>query len=718
MFEKLLNALNEKQQQAVTATEGYIRIIAGAGSGKTKTLVNRYAYLVEALGISPKNILCVTFTNKAAAEMRKRVKSLLGNSNDGSLICTYHGFCVKVLREDIHHINYPKNFMILDEDDQKDILKEVYEELGLTIKFMKFDDVLKAIGFLKIGYDYVESLTNPLAKIEIPAETPMLSKVISLYLKKQRKYFALDFQDLINFVLYLYEQNTEVQLKWQNQLHYIQVDEFQDSSGKQIGLVNILSATHKNLFVVGDPDQAIYTWRGAKPAYLVNFHKTHEPCETIILNENYRSTPEILNLGNSIIKNNKVRIDKDLFTYNNNGVDVIHYHGKKEFEEIKYISETINSLVEKDGAKYSDFAIIYRANYNSRFVEQGFMRANIPYTMFSGFKFFQRAEIKDCIAYYKMVLYADDLSLLRTINNPKRSFGKTKINWLKQQAENDNLSYYETLLKYKEEPSFNKTKVKQFIDTIEKYKKLYSSLTISELLRGLLDDSGYDEELRLSGDQERIDNVSELLSSIITLEAEYGEKLELDDYLQQIALFSDNDREVNKNSVKLMTIHTAKGLEFPYVFLVSFNDGVLPSYRSLDKGNENGLEEERRLAYVAITRAMKAFYMTESEGLTNYGKRKFPSRFLFEIKQNLFTRLGVIEQELIDEAMEAFKQPSEEKEVISTEKFNVNDKILHSVFGEGIIKEINEDDNQYIIHFSEKDISRPLSMNFKGLTRV
>ncbi|MFC5603162.1 ATP-dependent helicase [Sporosarcina koreensis] len=316
MLEKLLNGLNEKQQHAVTTTEGYVRVIAGAGSGKTKTLVNRYVYLVEALGISPKNILCVTFTNKAAAEMRKRVKSLLGNSNDGSLICTYHGFCVKVLREDIHHINYPKNFMILDEDDQKDILKEVYEELGLTIKFMKFDDVLKKIGTYKLNPEYVAALTNPSSAIDINLEDDTLIKVMNLYLKKQRKYFALDFQDLLNFVLYLYKQNPAVQAKWQERLHYIQVDEFQDSSSGQIGLINMLSEKHQNLFVVGDPDQAIYTWRGARPEYLVNFDKTHEPCETIIMNENYRSTPEILNLGNTIIKNNKVRIDKDLFTKN------------------------------------------------------------------------------------------------------------------------------------------------------------------------------------------------------------------------------------------------------------------------------------------------------------------------------------------------------------------------------------------------------------------
>lgn len=720
MIENLIADLNKQQAKAVTSTEGYVRVIAGAGSGKTKTLVNRYAYLSKALGISTKNILCVTFTNKAAAEMRKRVKKILGNTNDGDLICTYHGFCVKVLREDIHHINYPKNFIILDEEDQKEILKEVYEELGLTIKFMKFDEVLKAIGFLKLGHGYVEALTSPNSniEIEIESELPMISQVINLYLKKQRKYFALDFNDLINFVFYLFEQNQEVKIKWQKRLYYIQVDEFQDSSIKQIALINILSEVHKNLFVVGDPDQAIYTWRGAMPENLVDFDKTHTPCETIIMNENYRSTPQILDLGNSIIKNNRIRIDKDLFTKNQTGFDVIHYHGKNEFEEINYISNTINTLVEKGEAQYNDFAILYRANWNSRFVEQGFLRANIPYTMFSGFKFFQRTEIKDCLAYLKMITISDDLSLLRTINKPKRSFGKKKIEWMKTLAEKENITYYEVLLKYQNDAILKGTKVEQYISTIEKYKKEYLNMSVSDLLRGLLDSSGYDEALRLDGDQERIDNVAELLASIVSFETEYGEKLELDDYLQQIALFSDNDREESKNTVKLMTIHTAKGLEFPYVFLVSFNDGVLPSYKALNRSDNKGIEEERRLTYVAATRAMKAFYMTESEGLTNYGKSKVPSRFIFEIKQNLFSRIGIIDQELLDEALEIYKlTPGEDKKIEETSDFKINDEVIHPVFGEGVIQSLNNDDEQYNVYFSNKDITRPIAMDFAGLKK-
>ncbi len=716
-MEDLLIGLNENQQKAVTSTEGYIRVIAGAGSGKTKTLVNRFVYLVETLGISPSNILCVTFTNKAASEMRKRVKTLLGNDTDSSMICTYHGFCVKVLREDIHHINYPKNFMILDVDDQKDILKEVYEELGLTIRFMKFDDVLKKISIFKSNPDYVELLTNPSIYINVDAEMDTVEQIIQLYLKKQRKYFALDFQDLINFVFYLFKQNNVVELKWQNRLHYIQVDEFQDSSKNQISLLKIISEVHKNLFVVGDPDQAIYAWRGAKPEYLVDFDKYHNPCVTIILNENYRSTPEILNLGNSIIKNNKIRVDKDLYTQNHSGIEAIHFHGKSEFDEVKYITETIISYVESENAKYSDFAILYRANFNSRFIEQGFMRQNIPYTMYSGFKFFQRTEIKDCLAYLKMLAFSDDLSLIRTINNPKRKFGKTKIDFLKEKAKSENLSLYDALLKYKDCEIFTKTKVHEYINVIEKYKKIYSTLSISEILRALLDESGYDEELRLNGDQMRIDNVSELLSSIISSEKEQGEYLELDNYLQHISLYSDTEREDRKESVKLMTIHTAKGLEFPYVFLVSFNDGSLPNYRALETGDKKVIEEERRLAYVAITRAMQAFFMTESEGLTNYGRKKIPSRFIFEIKQNLFTRVGTIEQDLLDEATEIYEAISLPTESKATDEFSVGDLVKHLIFGNGVIKEINNSANQYLVFFEDKALLKPIKQGFKGLTR-
>lgn len=719
-YSALLEGLNDNQKLAVTSTEGFVRVIAGAGSGKTKTLVNRYAYIVEALGISPSNILCVTFTNKAAGEMRKRVKKILNNTTDGSMICTYHGFCVKVLREDIHHINYPKNFIILDDEDQKDILKEIYEELGLTVAYNSFNKILDFINTYKLNYSYVELLTNPAKILEIPTDGDINKKIIYMYLQKQRKYFALDFMDLMNFVLYLYDNFPDILLKWQKKLLYVQVDEFQDSSDRQIGLINLLTAVNKNLFVVGDPDQCIYGWRGADPAYLVNFDKVHTPCKSIILNENYRSTPEILNLGNAVIKNNETRIDKDLFTHNKTGFKAVHYHGKNDYDEIQWISSAIKKLVDEENAAYGDIAILYRANYLSRFVEQGFIRNQIPYTMYGGFKFFQRKEIKDCLAYLKVIAYEDDMSFLRVINSPKRNFGKTRITFIKERAEADNLSYYQTLLKYQNTDIIEKTKASVFINVIEKYKMEYKNLSISDLLRKLLDESGYDEELRTSGDTDRIDNVQELLTSMVNFEKDSGEEIDLIEYLQHISLYTDDDRAEKSDAVKLMTIHTAKGLEFPHVILVGFNDGILPSYRSLDSGDKRHLEEERRLTYVAITRAMKSFFMTESEGMTNQGKVKIPSRFVFEVKEALFDRHGVIDNEFLIQAREIIsnsqKQPSDHQESSGT-LLQVNDKVKHPIFGAGTIQEVNSSDNTYIVYFEDKDFTRPINQNFKGLVK-
>ncbi|WP_404427036.1 UvrD-helicase domain-containing protein [Ureibacillus chungkukjangi] len=715
----MIEGLNPQQQEAVITTEGYVRVIAGAGSGKTKTLVNRYAYLIDALGISQNNILCVTFTNKAANEMRKRVKQLISSTTNDGYICTYHSFCVRVLREDIHHLHYPKNFMVLDVEDQKEILKEIYEELNLTIKFLKFEEVLKVIIDYKAKNikEYVEYLTEPTKEIVIDDEMDNVKQVLFHYLKKQRKYFALDFQDLIYFTLYLYWNHSTVKEKWQDRMHYIQVDEFQDSNGSQLELINILSGKNRNLFVVGDPDQAIYTWRGANPEFLVDFDKTHKPCHTILLTENYRSTPEILDVGNILIKKNIMRIDKDLFTNNSSGPKAIYYHGKNEFEEVDYIVDKIKSYVNQSKANYSDFAIIYRSNFNSRFIEQGFMKNNIPYTLWSGFKFFERAEIKDTLAYLRMIIYADDISFLRTINNPKRSFGKVKLNFIKSKANQENLSYYEALLKYQDHPEMLKTNIRQYINVIEKYRDNYQDYLVSDLVRLVLDESGYDSALRLEGDQDRIDNISELLNSIVSMEREYGEQLYLDSYLQQISLYTDNDREDNRETVKLMTIHTAKGLEFPYVFLVSVNDGILPSKWSLQEGNKSKLEEERRLIYVGTTRAMKELYITESEGWAFRGDRKIPSRFLFDIPLELVEQKGKLDEELMKFAKELFENNNQTLEIIDS-VLREQDKVEHLVFGEGVIQKVDNKAQKYIIYFEKLKANKPINISFKGLKKV
>ncbi|MCB0479713.1 MAG: UvrD-helicase domain-containing protein, partial [Crocinitomicaceae bacterium] len=422
-IENITENLNDQQLEAVTSTEGYVRVIAGAGSGKTKALTSRYAYIVQGLGISASNILCVTFTNKAAREMRIRVKRLIGDQHDLSYITTYHGFCVRVLREDINKIGYPKNFVIMDVEDQKTILRDVYNEFGITSKLITFKQVLRHISKRKSSQEYLDYIIKPADK----QPNNDLDNIFHRYLEKQQRNFALDFDDLINFTLFIFLTHNEILQKWQKRLHYIQVDEMQDSSEKQFLLVSMLSETHKNFFVVGDPDQTIYEWRGAKPEFLVEFDQQFPSSKTIIMNQNYRSTPNILTLGNHIIKNNKIRVDKDMFTQNPQGVEVVHFHAQNEAEEGNWIADEIANLVSKNDCKYSEFAILYRANHISRSIEQAFVKKNIPYTIFGGIRFFERKEIKDTLSYLRLVEFEDDISFLRIINTPSRGLGKKFI---------------------------------------------------------------------------------------------------------------------------------------------------------------------------------------------------------------------------------------------------------------------------------------------------
>lgn len=716
-IDKTLEGLNKDQIEAVTATEGYVRVVAGAGSGKTKALVQRYLYLVNALGIDPSNILCVTFTNKAASEMRQRVRKQIEPGYDTGLITTYHGFCVRVLREDISHLRYPKNFLILDEEDQKMILREVYEELGLTIEYNTFNHMLKIIGAYKLNPSYVRGITGTEDFLE-PDQNDINNLVIYKYLQKQKKVFGLDFHDLINFTFILYEDFPKVLRKWQEKLHYIQVDEFQDSSIRQIALVEMISKAHKNLFVVGDPDQTIYGWRGARPDFFIDFDKNYPTCKTVILNQNYRSTPEILNLGNAIIKKNKKRIDKDLFTKNSSGQKVIHYHGKSELDEYQWIVDQIKELVKNKSVSLNDIAILYRANYLSRYMEQALIKENIEYTMYGGIRFFQRREIKDALAYLRMVSAADDISFLRVVNNPRRNIGKKRIDFIKEQSEKNNISYYESLKKYIDNPLLKSTKADEFLKVIEKYRLNIESMSVSEILKGLLEDSGYDEILRLDGDQDRVDNISELFNSIVQYEHMAGEEVSLSEYLQDIALYTDLDQPKDYESIKMMTIHTAKGLEFPYVFLTSFTDGILPNNKALEERKLDGLEEERNLAYVAITRAEKAFFMTESEGFMNRGLAKYPSRFLLEVEESLFDSQGSMGNDFILEALNHIKISNEKLEDVSFQMLKVGQGISHPIFGVGEINEIDESKKVYKVKFQDMTELKSIRLDFKGLKKI
>jgi len=714
-IDKILENLNEQQRKAVTETEGFIRVIAGAGSGKTKALTSRYAYIVEALGINSSNILCVTFTNKAAQEMRKRVKRLVGENSDLSFITTYHGFCVRVLREDINKIQYPKGFIIMDVEDQKSILREVFNELGLNQKVFTFKQVLRFISVEKSRLDYLSYILEN-KKQDNDKE---LYRVFFKYLEKQQRNYALDFDDLLNYTLYIFSKNQDVLEKWQKRLHYIQVDETQDSSQKQFMLIEMLASFHKNLFVVGDPDQTIYEWRGAKPEILVDFDKQFPTAQTILMNQNYRSTPNILNLGNHIIKNNKIRVDKDMFTLNNDGIQVTHFHAKNDFEEGLWVANEIKRLVNENNAQYSDFAVLYRANFVSRIIEQSLIRENIPYSVFGGIRFFERKEIKDVLSYLRLVVFGDDFSFLRVINTPSRGLGKKFIENLSKIAESENKTLLESLRLRLNDKEFSKQGAIEFINLIDTYSKRKDEIKVSDLVKEILDSTGLSAYYRADGDTDRLENIKELQSSIIVLENDDAESLLLENYLQEISLYTDMDIENDKNErVKLMTIHTSKGLEFPYVFLSGFSDGVLPSAMSIKERRKRALEEERRLVYVAITRAEKAFYMTESEGYNfTTGMNKYPSRFLFEISDNFFVRQGELSQEIIDEAKEHIRLETERLNR-QEEQFEIDDIVAHSIFGKGKILTVDEEKGEYEIYFEERDITKPINFEFRGLTKL
>lgn len=712
----ILNGLNEKQREAVQTTEGYVRIIAGAGSGKTKALTHRYAYLVRAAGIHPGNILCVTFTNKAAGEMKRRVQTLVGAGCDTALITTYHGFCVRVLREDIGRLFYPENFQILDTADQKKILEEIYTELELKLDHASFEKMMGLIGKQKATTDYVSLLLSRDSIVPEP-KTNLDDLIIHKYFMRQKKIFGLDFDDLINFVFVLFERYPQVLHKWQERLHYIQVDEFQDSSERELRLVDLLSAVHRNLFVVGDPDQNIYEWRGAKVGILVDFDKTHAGTETIIMDRNYRSTANILHAANALIDHNRNRIKKELYTKDGAGEAVVHLHGKNEEEEARMILEQIRAL-RQQGYRYGEIAILYRSGFLSQFVEKALMSEEIPYEIVGSTKFFDRMEIMDAIAYLRLVASDDDSALLRIINTPRRKFGKAKVNLLRSLAEREGLTLFGALVKYCDIREFRQTKVGELIALIQKLRESSSHTAVSELLQQLLVESGYEAYIREAGNMERLDNLSEFKKITLSYERSYGklsetdilpaEFLPLEIYLQQLALMkkSGTEEEETADRVKLMTIHAAKGLEFPVCFVVGMTEGVFPSGRTLEERKQEGLEEERRLCFVALTRAMKRLFLTDSEGLGNTGYQKTPSRFLFEIGETNYVRIGTISKAAMLKVDTASAEFPAAAEVLAP-----GSCVEHAIFGSGEVLRADTMRHVYEIKFQSGAV-KPISMDY------
>ena len=707
--------LNAAQLEAVTTTEGYVRVIAGAGTGKTRTLTERFAYLVNELGILPGNILCVTFTNKAANEMRNRIKRLTGG-NDTGYINTFHGFCVSVLREDGHEIQYPKSFLVLDNGDIDAMLQIIYEERGLTLRNMTFSQARDMIEMQKLVERpeyYRDMLSLSLEELykKYWAATKPHDIIFYGYLYQEKKCFGVDYNDLLVFVLYIFARNPEIRLKWQQRLEYIMVDEFQDIDAIQYQLMEVLAAYHKNLFVVGDPDQTIYTWRGANVRYLLDFDERFQDAHTVMMLENYRSVPQVLDVANSLIAKNKERIPKDLVAVRKDHGPMVWRHAKSSAEEAQWITQGVQSL-HKAGVPYRAIAVLYRAHYASRSIEEAFLKARIPHTIYSGVPFFGRKEVKDALSYLRMIAYQDDLSFARVVNVPKRNMGKRRMTFLREEAENRGCSLYEALQLTIENEIFKGTKAKEFVALVEEFRHSYEGRPVSEVLSVLLNESGYEKTLRTEGGQERLDNLAELKQSIYEFETTCGEEVTLEQYLSQIALLSNLDAfDDAQDKVRLMTIHSAKGLEFPHVFLCSMSEGILPSRKTM---TFEAMEEERRLAFVALTRARDGLYLTEAEGTGHENMPRYPSRFLLEIDPATLEFSNPPTEVQMQQARSAYGFTDKWiADMSAASEFSVGDRVVHSVFGKGEIQDIDREKRAYVIQFDSLPTARALSFRVK-----
>ncbi len=711
----ILDGLNEAQREAVTTTEGFVRVIAGAGSGKTRALTHRFAFLVNEVGILPGNILCVTFTNKAANEMRQRIHNLTGD-NDTGYINTFHGFCVSVLQEDSHAIQYPKSFFVLDNSDINQMLQIIYEERNLTLRDMTFSQARDMIEVLKCieRPDYYLDLVN--LSLEALHEkylqaTDRKDIIFYGYLYQEKKCFGVDYNDLIKLTLFIFEQNKEIRLKWQMRLEYIMIDEFQDIDPLQYRLMEVLCAYHKNLFIVGDPDQTIYTWRGANVSYLLHFDDHFPGTQTIMMMQNYRSTPQILSAVNSLIDKNKIRMKKELIPMLPDAAKPLCHHADTSEKEALWTTQKMQELHE-NGIAYHDMTILYRAHFVTRSVEDALRKAQIPYTIYSGVQFYDRMEIKDMLSYLRMIAYQDDLSFRRVINVPKRNLGQRRMKFLEDYTAGNGGTLWDALCNTRHDPIFKGTKADAFIELIQAFMHQFEGRQISEVMSDLMDQSGYERMLRTEGSQERLDNLAELKQSIYLYETGCGEEATLMDYLRHVALFTNTDTDMDADKVKLMTIHTAKGLEFPYVFICGMNEGIFPSRKI---NTEAQMEEERRLAFVAMTRAETGLFFTESGGRNFDGSPRYPSRFLFDIDQNLIEHTAPLEEGLIRRTQEYVELQSRFYQDHS-DRLSAGQRVRHNVFGDGVITDIDIEKGAYLIKFENLPTTRSISFRIRLTT--
>ena len=636
-MQDILEGLNNKQYEAVTTTEGPCLVIAGAGSGKTKVLTHKIAYLIQEKGAKPWDILAITFTNKAANEMKERIANLVGEIAKDIWMGTFHSICVRILRRFIDRIGFETSFIIFDTSDQKTLVKNCLKDLSIDDKLFNERAVMSEISNAK------NEMLTPAeyqAKAMGDFRKEKIATVYELYQKRLKENNAIDFDDIINYTIKILEENDDVREYYCNKFKYVLVDEYQDTNKAQFTLVTILASAYKNITVVGDNDQGIYSFRGADISNILNFEKDFPGTKIIKLEQNYRCTGNILKAANAVIKNNENKYDKKLWTENEEGKLPCIYRAEDEYDEATYIVKQINRLKMEEYLKLSDFVVLYRMNSQSRAIEDIFRRENIPYKIIGGLKFYERKEIKDIIAYLRLIFNtSDNLSLKRIINEPKRGIGKTSLDNVQEISDKTGTSMYE-IIKNAEQYGLNRVKANsiEFVQVIEELRKQVNEVSISELIKLTLNKTGYVKALENENTVEaesRIQNLEEFLTVAIEFEEQMAENT-LAEFLESISLTSDiDDMEESEDTVTLMTLHSAKGLEFPVVFLVGMEEGIFPGYKSIGELKE--LEEERRLFYVGITRAMQFLFLTCAQRRTIFGSTSYNqmSRFLKEIPKDL-----------------------------------------------------------------------------------
>lgn len=644
LSEKLLTGLNEQQQKAVKATDGPLLIMAGAGSGKTRVLTHRIAFLIVEKQVAPWNILAITFTNKAAREMKERIRKILGGTSDDIWISTFHSMCVRILRRDIDRMGFSRNFSILDTTDQQSVIKQILKDRNMDTKKYDYRAILGSISSAK------NELVTPeeYAKTAVDFYTKVVSDIYAEYQKRLRKNQALDFDDLIMKTIQLFQLVPEVLEYYQRKFQYIHVDEYQDTNRAQYLLVKLLASRFRNLCVVGDSDQSIYRWRGADIANILSFEKDYPNATMIFLEQNYRSTKKILEAANKVIENNRNRKPKNLWTENMDGNKIFYYRADSEQGEAQFVAGKINELT-KNGRKLSDIAVLYRTNAQSRVMEEVLLKSNLNYAIVGGTKFYDRKEIKDLLAYLRLISNPDDdISLRRVINVPKRGIGATSMDKMAEYALQYDLSLYQAIESVEIIGiSAKATKAaREFANLIQNYTNQQEYLSVTELVEEVIDKTGYREMLHAENSieaQSRLENIDEFLSVTKAFETNNEDK-SLVGFLTDLALVADIDqldekKEESQDAVTLMTLHSAKGLEFPVVFLLGLEEGVFPHSRSLM--DEEEMEEERRLAYVGITRAEQELFLTNAQMRTLYGRTNMNpvSRFINEIPEGLLEDL-------------------------------------------------------------------------------